>query len=317
MDYVRPFSKLASRDVTIAGGKGASLGEMTGRGISVPPGFVILTTAFEQFIDSAELHNEIESQLAKVNHHEMETIERASEHIRNLIMTAVMPEAIKKTILHDYHELDAPFVAVRSSATAEDGANASWAGELDSFLNTTKETLLENVMRCWASLFTPRAIFYRIEKGFQSSKVSVAVVVQQMVESEVSGIAFSVHPVTEDQNQLIIEAAWGLGEAIVSGSITPDNYVIDKRDWSIIDCYKADQEREIVRKPAGGNEWVVVSETKRSIQKLSDAKLIELAMLVVKIEQHYGFPCDIEWAMVKERLYVLQCRPITTLKEPK
>lgn len=312
-ELVRNFKEISKNNVDIAGGKGASLGEMTGAGIPVPPGFVILTDSFERFLTETELHDEISSQLSKVNHREVESVETASKVIQGLILAARMPEDIAKEIESHFNRLNSEYVAVRSSATAEDGANASWAGELDSFLNTPKEKLLENVQKCWASLFTPRAIFYRIEKGFADKKVSVAVVVQKMVNSEISGIAFSVHPVTEDPNQLIIEAGYGLGEAIVSGSITPDNHVVDKRDWSVIDSYIADQEKKLIRKETGGNDWVPVAESLREKPKLTDEKVIELAKLVVKIEKHYGFPCDIEWAMEDNEFYITQSRPITTL----
>jgi pyruvate,water dikinase len=223
-----------------------------------------------------------------------------------------MPEDIKQVILADFTTLNAQYVAVRSSATAEDGADASWAGELDSFLNTTQDSLLTNVQRCWASLFTPRAIVYRFEKGFSKSKVSVAVVVQKMINAEVSGIAFSVHPVTEDPNQLIIEAGLGLGEAIVSGSVTPDNFVVQKSDWQIVDSYISEQTRKLIRVDGGGNEWVEVGAA-ASLQKLPQEKVLELAKLVAHIEQHYGFPCDIEWAVEAGEIFIVQSRPITTL----
>lgn len=313
MKYIRLFNELNKNDTELAGGKGASLGEMTQAGIPVPPGYVILTAAFDRFLEETDLSQEIRSQLDKVNHHEMGSVEEASKTVQALILNIEMPDDIKAEVFDAFKILGTEFVAVRSSATAEDGTNASWAGELDSFLNTTEETLLENVRRCWASLFTPRAIFYRFEKGFHKGKVSVAVVVQKMVNSEISGIAFSVHPVTEDPNQLIIEAGYGLGEAIVSGSVTPDNFVVDKRDWSLTDSYIANQERKLVTKSGGGNEWVEVSPDEREKQKLSHEKIIELSRLVVQIERHYGFPCDIEWAMEDNELFIVQSRPITTL----
>ncbi|MGB5019050.1 MAG: PEP/pyruvate-binding domain-containing protein, partial [Candidatus Moraniibacteriota bacterium] len=236
-----------------------------------------------------------------------------------------MPEDIAREILDNFKKLDARFVAVRSSATAEDSASAAWAGQLDSFLNTTEESLLKNVQRCWASLFTPRAIFYRFEQGLHESKISVAVVVQKMIQSEVSGIAFSVHPVTEDYNQLIIEAGFGLGEAIVSGQITPDSYVVEKSPRRIIDKNIAEQERGIYRKavgaPAritsvsdvGGNEWQPIPTEKRNLQKLSNDQILELSAIIIGIEKHYGFPCDIEWAFEGGKFYIVQSRPITTL----
>lgn len=230
MAFIQNFGELSKEDVATAGGKGASLGEMTRAGIPVPPGFVVLTTAFERFLDETDLRQEVAAELRKVDSEAIHTAERASEQIQSLIKHAKMPDDIASVVVSSFAELEAEYVAVRSSATSEDGADNAWAGQLDSFLNTTNNTLLENVQRCWASLFTPRAIVYRIEKGLKESHISVAVVVQKMVESESSGIAFSVHPVTEDRNQLIIEAGFGLGEAIVSGSITPDSYVVEKEE---------------------------------------------------------------------------------------
>ena len=307
------FKELSKVDTDIAGGKGASLGEMTQAGIPVPPGFVVLTDAFERFLEETHLDQQIQAQLDTVQHQEVESVEDASKAIRSLIMEAAMPQDIADDIAGSFKTLDAAYVAVRSSATAEDGATASWAGELDSFLNTTGDQLLNNVQRCWASLFTPRAIFYRIEKGFDKGKVSVAVVVQKMVNSDISGIAFSVHPVTEDPDKMIIEAGYGLGEAIVSGAVTPDNYVVSKQGFSIVDTYLSQQERKIIKLQGGGSEWIEVPTDKQELQKLPHDKIIELAKLVVKIEQHYGFPCDIEWAMENDSLYIVQSRPITTL----
>lgn len=232
---IKNLSELCSRDTAIAGGKGASLGEMINNGIPVPPGFVVLSTTFEKFIEETELVVEIDSILHTVNHREMHTVENASEKIQALILNAKMPDDIAVEILKFHKILDAKFVAVRSSATAEDSSQAAWAGQLDTYLNTVRENLLEKVKRCWASLFTPRAIFYRFEKGLHKDKISVAVVVQKMIESEVSGIAFSVHPVTQDRNQIIIEAGLGLGEAIVSGEITPDSYVVEKEPRNILE----------------------------------------------------------------------------------
>ncbi len=197
MELLRDFKELGKVDVGLAGGKGASLGEMTQAGIPVPPGFVVLSGSFEKFIEEAGLVAEIDAILDSVNHEEMHTVENASEKIQALILGADMPKDIAIAIKSSFKKLGAKYVAVRSSATAEDSSSAAWAGQLDSFLNTTEAKLLENVKCCWASLFTPRAIFYRFEKGLHAQKISVAVVVQKMVESEISGIAFSVHPVTQ------------------------------------------------------------------------------------------------------------------------
>lgn len=314
MKFTRIFRELNKGDANIAGGKGASLGEMTQAGIPVPPGFVVLSTTFDEFIKYADLVQEIEAVLDTVDHKKTHTVESASEKIQSLIKNAVMPENIANEILNEFKVLGAQFVAVRSSATAEDGQDHAWAGQLDSYLNTREDYLLEKVKHCWASLFTPRAVFYRFEKGLHTTQISVAVVVQKMVQSEVSGIAFSVHPVKEDYNQLIIEAGYGLGEAIVSGSITPDSYVVEKDPRSIIDVNIADQKRAIVNSDTG-NEWVVVENEKRELQKLSSEQILVLSQIIMNIENHYGFPCDIEWAYERGKFYIVQSRPITTLRK--
>ena len=313
MELIRPFNKLGRHDAALAGGKGASLGEMTQAGIPVPPGYVVLSDAFERFIEETDLDVEIDSILHKVNHEEIHTVENASEQIKALILGAEMPKDIALEIINNFKQLNAKFVAVRSSATAEDSSAAAWAGQLESYLNTTESSLLEKVKHCWASLFTPRAIFYRFEKGLHNTKISVAVVVQKMVNSEVSGIAFSVHPVTQDYNQIIIEAGLGLGESIVSGQITPDSYVIEKEPRRIIDKNVAEQEKGLYKKEGGGNEWRTLERGKE--QKLSDKEILDLSELILKIEKHYGFPCDIEWAQEAGKFYIVQSRPITTLTD--
>lgn len=315
MELLRDFKKLGKNDASIAGGKGASLGEMMGAGISVPPGFVILSSAFEKFLEETDLNVEIDAILDSVNHKKMHTIESASEKINALILQAEMPPDIVVEIQKLFKKLNSKYVAVRSSATAEDSASAAWAGQLESYLNTTEETLLENVKKCWASLFTPRAIFYRFEKDLHKQKISVAVVVQKMVESEKSGIAFSVHPVTQDRNQFIIEAGFGLGEAIVSGQITPDSYVVEKQPRRIIDKNVQVQARGLYRAKNGGNEWRDISQEQGEKQVLSDGEILELSEIILKIENHYGFPCDIEWAAEKGKFHIVQSRPITTLTD--
>src|SRR3989339_927257 len=287
---------------------------MTQAGIPVPEGFVILSNAFEKFIEETDLNVEIDAVLDTVDIKEVHTVENASEKIQAIILSKEMPVDIKAEILEFFKNLDCKFVAVRSSATSEDSASAAWAGQLDSFLNTTDETLLENVKKCWASLFTPRAIFYRFEKKLKKNKISVSVVIQKMVNSEESGIAFSVHPVTQDKNQIIIEAGFGLGEAIVSGSITPDSYVVNKQKFNILDIHVNEQTKALYKKAKGGNEWKKLG-AKGKNQVLTEKEIVELSKLIVNIENHYGFPCDIEWAKEKGKFYIVQSRPITTISE--
>lgn len=308
------FSKIDSGSVATAGGKGASLGEMTKAKIPVPPGFVLLASAFERFLEETDLDVDVEAILKKINFRDINSVDRASNEIRELIMEAQMPKDIQLAVTVAYQKLRAPFVAVRSSATAEDSKVASWAGELETYLNTAKQNLLLNVKKCWASLYTPRAIFYRHEKKLSKTRVSVAVVVQAMVQSEISGITFTVHPVTEDRSQVLIEAGWGLGEAIVSGSVTPDSYVVDKKQNKILDVNVAEQTMMIVKKGAGTAE-VKLTPKIGGKQKLTGRQIIECAKICARVEKHYGFPCDIEWAYARGKFYIVQSRPITTLKK--
>lgn len=310
--FIKTFKQLSKKNVTIAGGKGASLGEMTRAGLAVPPGFVVLAGAFDRFIKETEVDADIEAILKKVNHKDINSVDKASAEIRNLILKETMPKDLAANVLNEFKKLKTKFVAVRSSATAEDSKVASWAGELETYLNVTDKNLITSVKKCWSSLFTPRAIFYRFEKKLHKQKVSVAVVVQKMVQSEISGISFTVHPVTKDYNQMVIEAGFGLGEAIVSGQVTPDSYVVHKKDFSILDINVSQQSMMITRSP-GGNIQKKLSAAAGSRQKLSGRQIVELAKICKKIETHYKHPQDIEWAFAKNKFYITQSRPITTL----
>lgn len=310
--FTKTFKQLSKADVGIAGGKGASLGEMTNAKIPVPPGFVVLASAFDRFLKESDIGVEIESILHLLKHTDVNAVDRASNEIRELILDEEMPKDLGSEIMRQFGALRAPMVAVRSSATAEDSSVASWAGELESYLNVQKVNLLDSVKLCWSSLFTPRAIFYRYEKKLHKTGVSVAVVVQAMVQSETSGICFTVHPVTKDYDQMVIEAGWGLGEAIVGGKITPDTFVIHTSDWTMLDASISEQTMMIVRGPKGTIEKKI-PRAKANAQKLPNATVMKLAKLCKKIETHYGKPQDIEWAFSKGKLFIVQSRPITTL----
>ena len=312
--FTLPFSKISKKDAKIAGGKGASLGEMSQNGFSVPPGFVVVAEVFERFLAETDVNTEIKAMWGRINIESTDSVEENSKIIITLILNERMPKDIGQEVLKEFKKLKTKYVAVRSSATAEDSKIDSWAGELETYLDTTEKTLLENVKKCWASLYTPRALFYRVERKLHRKQVSVAVVVQKMIQSEVSGICFTVHPVTKDKNQMVLEAGWGLGEAIVGGRITPDTYIIDKSDWSILDINISDQSLMIVRNIAkGGVKDIKVPSTKQEKQKLDNKRILELAKICQKIEDHYKSPQDIEWALEKGKIYITQSRPITTL----
>lgn len=311
---IKNLKEISGSELLIAGGKGASLGEMTQKGISVPKGFAILTTAFDRFIEETDLNIEINATLKEVNINEVHTVENVSEKIKAMIITKEIPVDIKTEIIKFYKELDSKFVAIRSSATSEDSVSAAWAGQLDTYLNTTEENLFKNIKKCWASLYTPRAIFYRFEQKLNEEKISVAVIVQEMIQAQESGVAFSVHPITQDKNQIIIEAGFGLGESIVSGAITPDSYVIDKQNFNILNINVHEQTKGLYKKTEGGNEWRRLGKNGKK-QILSKKEIIELSKIIVKIENHYGFPVDIEWAKENGKIFITQSRPITTIEQ--
>lgn len=313
--YIHKLSELSKDSTAQAGGKAASLGELINAGIQVPDGFIVTTEAFDDFLSETDLLQEIKSELSDVDKSIIHTIENAANNIQGLILKQDVPENLVAKLLEEFKALGSEYVAVRSSATSEDGKDHAWAGQLDSYLNVTEENLVESIQKCWASLFTPRAIFYRFENGLQDADVSVAVVVQTMVQSKKSGIAFSVHPITEDVNQMVIEAGFGLGEAIVSGQITPDSYVVSKKDTAVIDV-NVNKQTKALYKGSEGNDWKELGK-EGTDRVLSDDNVSELSKLIVEIEKHYSSPQDIEWAYADGKFYITQSRPITTLSNIK
>lgn len=312
MKFIKDFKEINKEDITIAGGKGGNLGELAKIGMPVPEGFVVLSQAFEKFLEETDINVEIKAIWDKINIKDLESVEEASEILRNLILEKEIPEDLKEEILEGFGKLKAEFVAVRSSATCEDSKIDSWAGELETYLNTTRENLLENIKKCWASLFIPRAIFYRFQKKLNHKPVSVAVVIQKMVQSEVSGVCFTVHPVTKDKSQMVIEAVWGLGEILVQGRVTPDSYVIEKLNQKILDVNKNIQNKMIIGTKIG-TKTMGVPKSKRARQKLSEEQIKKLVEICIKVEKHYKYPQDIEWGFERNKFYIVQTRPITVL----
>jgi len=315
--YTKPFSALSKHDAAIAGGKGASLGEMWQAGIPVPEGFVVTAQAFDYFLSNSDVSDSIKKILSTLDVEDTVAIDNASDTITQLILTTPLPDVIADDIHVAHRTLGSQYVAVRSSATAEDGAHHAWAGQLSSYLNVTSDLVVDRVRECWASLYTARAIMYRLEKGLRHDPISVAVVIQAMVNAEKSGVAFSVHPVSEDPNHVIIEAGLGLGEAIVSGEITPDSYVIHKYDKRILEVKVGNQSKGLFRSETrdedGYNTWRIFDAAEAARQVLAEVEIMKLSSLVQAIEVHYGFPCDIEWAYENGSFFITQSRPITTL----
>ena len=319
------FKEVGRGDIGLVGGKGANLGEMVNAKIPVPDGYIVTAATYFYFLDKTDLRKVIKQKLTGLDVDDSKKLQKVAEEIMHLIENTPMPEDIAEAILQYYARLDkkAPLVAVRSSATAEDLPEASFAGQQKTFLNIRGEKeLLKAVSGCWGSLFEARAIFYREQQGFDHFQVGIAVPVQRMVQSETSGICFTIDPITNDQNKIVIEAVFGLGEAIVSGSLTPDQYLINKTDKSIISKEIVKQDWQLVRntKSTGKNEdfniKLPISKAYQKTQKLSDKDIKKLAEIVKGIEKHYNWPQDIEWAYEKGKLYIVQTRPVTTVKIP-
>ena len=317
--YVVKFEDLSKSDIGIAGGKGANLGELTQAGIPVPPGFVVTAQAYEKFMEEAGINDSVMNILDEIDINDTKALQAAAEKIKNIIIEAPIPEDLVLFIREFYNELcqrvgeDDTDVAIRSSATAEDLPEASFAGQQDTFLHVSgDDEVIEYIRKCWASLFEARAIFYREENNFEHSKVYIAVVVQKMAIADKAGVMFTVNPSTGEEIALI-EGSWGLGEAVVSGDVTPDNYQVDKKDNEIINVTISDKKVMYTNDENGTSVKVDVPEDKRKERVLSDEELIELTEMGKRVQAHYGEPMDTEWAFERDNLFLLQARPITTL----
>ena len=320
------FEELGKEDIPLVGGKNANLGEMTKAGIPVPPGFAITAYAYQKYLKETgiaeKIYQTIEETVTDPN--DPKQYETASKEVRKLIESTPMPKEIDEAIRKAYAELSKKtrvvdvFVAVRSSATAEDLPDASFAGQQETYLNVKgDDELIEKTVKCWSSLFTPRAIFYRTQKGFKHEDVLISVGVQKMVNAKAAGVAFTINPVTGDPSQIVIEGNWGLGESVVSGAVTPDDYIVDKETLKVIDKRIAKKTVEYVRDPETGKTIHAEVPPERQNQPcLTDEEILHLAELAKKIEKHYGRPQDIEWAIDKdlpfpENIFIVQSRPET------
>ncbi len=320
------FEELGKGDVPLVGGKCANLGEMINAGIPVPPGFAVSAYAYKLFLEETGIAEKVYSIIRETvkDPNDPKQYEEASAKIRDLIESTPIPSSIEEAIKESYRMLNnrvgavEAFVAVRSSATAEDLPDASFAGQQETFLNVKgSDDLVYYVRKCWSSLFTPRAIFYRTQKGFPHEKVLISVAVQKMVNSKAAGVIFTIHPVTGDRSKIVIEGAWGLGEAVVSGAVTPDRFIVDKATLKIISKEVAEKTVEYVRDPKTGKTLhVEIPPERRRIPCLTDDEIVELTKLAKRIEEHYGKPQDIEFAIDRdmpfpENVFIVQSRPET------
>lgn len=274
--YIKKFDQISKENIKEVGGKGASLGELVQAGFPVPPGFVITTKTFEIFFNQD------------------------------------LPIDVKEEIFRAFDELGVEKVAVRSSAIAEDSEKTSWAGQLETYLNVKREDLIEKIRDCWNSVMSEKALSYAVLNSINEQDLKIAVVVQKMVDSESSGVIFTVNPVTKNTDEIMIEAGFGLGEYLVQGLITPDNFLVDKKTLEIKKKEIGVQDKMLVFR-GGKNQEVVLSEEEGNKQAISDDLVIDLTKIGQEIEKHFGRPQDIEWALEEGQLCILQSRPITTL----
>ncbi|MCL4386913.1 MAG: phosphoenolpyruvate synthase [Patescibacteria group bacterium] len=323
------FKEVGKDDTAIVGGKGANLGEMFNTGLPVPNGYIVTAQAYFKFLEESGLKEKIEAVLKDFDAEDSKDLQDRAQKCQDLIANAEMPKDLKKEIIENYQTLksvtksDKLFVAVRSSATAEDLADASFAGQQATYLNVIgDEEVVKAVQKCWASLFEARAIYYRNDKGFGQLEVGIAVPIQKMVDSEKAGVMFTIDPTNNDLTKISIEAAYGLGEVVVLGAQTPDRYLVDKKSLEILDKEINKQTWKLTRESGSSDtddlsnlekESIPVPEADQEKQKLNDAEIKELAKIAVKIEEHYGKPQDTEWGIEKGKIYMLQSRPVTTL----
>lgn len=330
MNWVMDFKDLNKDALQLVGGKNASLGEMINAGIRVPPGFAVTTDAYVYFIDSRGIRDEISQILSKLNVGDVDSLNMTSEAIQKTILEAAINDDVKTAIGEAYKKLCAKYqtdtvpVAVRSSATAEDLPTASFAGQQDTYLWIQDlGPIIDRVKRCWASLFTPRAIDYRIKNHFPHEKVLISVGIQRMVNAKAAGVMFTLNPTDGDRSKVVIEGNWGLGETVVSGSVNPDKFVVDKIMMETTDKKVSNKHIECVFDPEhGGVKDMDVQEDMRCTCCLEDQEVKELVKLAKIIESHYGRPMDIEWAIDKDlafskNIFIVQARPETVWSKQK
>lgn len=318
------LEELRAEHLELVGGKAANLGELARANVPVPPGFVVTAEAYRRFIEETGLRDLIPALLARIDATNTASLEKVSEEIRSLILSTRMPKYIEEEVRAFYNMLakrigvDEPLVAVRSSATAEDLPEASFAGQQDTFLNVSGvDDVIDKIKRVWASLFTARAIAYRIEKGIPHEKVSMAVIVQKMVNARSAGVMFTLHPATGDTSVIVIEASWGLGEAVAGGKVTPDEFVVDKNTLRILDIKVNEKKMAIYYdKKTGKTIEVALPLEKALAPSLNENEVLTLAKYAILIEEHYGRPMDIEWAIdadmsFPQNIFILQARPET------
>jgi len=332
------LSEISKKDVAIGGGKGANLAEMYNLKLPVPPAFIVTARAYSDFLEKSRIADRINNMLSEISMENTEELERIAKEIQKIIVAQDMPQDIRSDIEEAYENLsidksffdealgdalsiikvakEPVFVAIRSSATAEDLETASFAGQQETFLNIKgRANVTDAVKKCWASLFTARAIYYRVRKGFKHEETFIAVIVQKMINADKAGVTFSANPMTNDEDEIVTEAVFGLGEGVVSGAVAPDLYIVDKKDLSVKEIKISKKSAYFVRKKEGETAKLPLPEERQEQQVLDQSEIAKLAIYAKRLENHYGKAQDIEWAIESGNVYILQTRAVTTLKQ--
>lgn len=310
---VLQFSEPECRDLSLVGGKGASLGELASEELPVPPGFCVSTQAFSDFVRSIPTLGEQLAKLQELSADDTEAIRSAAYDLRESLLSHPVPASTSRAIIDAHDQLGGVRVAVRSSGTLEDLDSASFAGQHDTFLEVTADTLIEKVRACWASLYTERAVAYRRQRDVDERRALMAVVVQKMAEADCAGVLFTVDPLSGRRDVAVVDSSWGLGEAVVSGIVNPDNYRVKKDTLDLLEVKLGDKAIEICPKEGGGVEHLDVDEARRKEKTLADEAVRRLVRLGTRLEELKGAPQDIEWCVRGDAVYLLQSRPITSL----
>ena len=314
MKYIKWLIEIRKKDIRQVGSKAATLGELISWGFPVPAGFCLTTQAYQDFLQINDLYKPILNIMSSINFEDSIQLEEDTKKIRGLVEEGQIPLHITHEVTEAYKILRKPSVAIRSSATAEDTPEASFAGLYETYLNIRgKSALLQHIKKCWAGVWTGRTILYCLHQGFNHTKLSLSIIVQSMIPSSISGVMFTINPTTRDKKQIVINATWGLGKVLVDGLVTPDEFIIDKAKGTICRKSVTAKNRMMVCKNDSGTSEVVVPAASQTQQSLTKAQLVRLVELGRSIETHFGFPQDIEWAFHEDKPYLLQARPVTAI----
>lgn len=317
--FIKWLTEIGKEDLSLVGGKGGNLGELRGLGVLVPRAFCVTTEAFKGFIEENELKDQTTGAMEGLEAGQPAQLREMTRKVQDLVLSHPIPESVEEAILEAYHELageegNRAWVAVRSSATAEDLPTASFAGQMATYLNVRgDQNVLKALQECWAALFGESATTYRDQHRFKHTDVSMGVIIQEMVEADESGVMFTIHPVTKDHDKIVIEANFGLGETVVGGAVTPDTFVVNKQTLEVLEEYIGSKKIMVVRGPKGGTIRKDTPMAQRSKPSLTTEEIQKVAEFGRRIEQHYNYPQDIEWAISKDNIYIVQTRPVTAL----